>query len=157
MTLILVLSVLGIGAILAELVLPGGLLGALGAILLIAAVVITFLEFGATAGIIATVILLIIGFSTLGWWMKFFHKLPVTRKLILEDASGSDPKREDREQIVGQTGVTLTDLTPSGHARIGDRKLDVMTEAASIPRGTTVEVVAMRGPSIIVRPLDEEA
>ena len=50
MTLILILCVVGILAVLAELVLPGGILGVVGALCLVGAVIATYLAYGATAG-----------------------------------------------------------------------------------------------------------
>ncbi|MEM9283310.1 MAG: NfeD family protein [Verrucomicrobiota bacterium] len=151
MTTILSLSVIGILAILAELVLPGAILGIVGALCLIAAAIMTFVEYGMGAGVAAVGILVVFGFATLSWWMKFFHRLPLTKQLILEDAAGNDAELEARQDLVGETGTTLTDLTPSGHARIGERKLDVMTETGSIEKGSEVEVTATRGPTIVVR------
>lgn len=154
MTLILILSLAGIGAILAELVLPGGILGVVGIGMLVAAVIVTFVKFGATAGIIATVILIVFGFVVLGWWMKYFHRLPITRKLILKNESGADEAQNEKESLVGKTGVALTDLMPSGNAKIEGKKFDAIAEAGSISKDTAIIVVAVRGPSVVVRTLD---
>ncbi|MDF1849272.1 MAG: NfeD family protein [Verrucomicrobiales bacterium] len=155
MTAILILSALGIAIILAELVLPGGILGILGALCLITAVILTFVEFGPTAGTISVVILFAFFLLTLGWWMKSFHRLPLTRKLILKSESGKEDPGAGSESLIGRIGTTLTDLFPSGHALIDDEKYDVMAEAESIPKDAKIEVVAERGPSLIVRKLDE--
>ncbi|MEM7601636.1 MAG: NfeD family protein [Verrucomicrobiota bacterium] len=152
MTLIIILVAVGLIAVLAELVLPGGLLGIVGALCLIAAVITTFVEYGAIAGIVGLILLLILGVATLGWWMKYFHKLPGTKQLILHDESGGD--ETEKIELVGKAGVTLTDLVPSGHARIEGTKFDVMAEAESIPKDSEIVVVAKRGPSLIVRVLD---
>lgn len=152
MTLIIILVVVGFLAILAELVLPGGLLGAVGALCLIAAVITTFVEYGATAGVIGLIFLFILAVATLGWWMKYFHKLPGTKQLILHDEVGNEKDLE--KELVGLSGVTATDLVPSGHAKIDGKKYDVIAEAGSIPKETEIVVVASRGPSLIVRALD---
>ncbi|MDF1826622.1 MAG: NfeD family protein [Verrucomicrobiales bacterium] len=149
MTLIIILIAVGLLAVLAELVLPGGLLGIVGALCLVGAVITTFIEYGPTAGVVALVLLLILGIATLGWWMKYFHRLPGTKQLILNEESGKNP--EDRNRLVGQNGVALTDLVPSGHARIDGDKHDVMAEAESIPKGASIIVVSRRGPSLMVR------
>ena len=152
MTLIILLSIVGIVMILAELVLPGGILGVIGIGLLIAAVVVTFAKFGVTAGIVASALLLVFCFFVLGWWMKYFHRLPLTRKLILQNESGEEQEmKEERDSLVGKTGTTLTDLMPSGRAKIDGKKIDVIAEAGSIKADTEITVVAVRGPSIIVR------
>ena len=150
-TTIVVLAVIGILAFLFELVLPGGILGIAGAICMVAAVVLSFAEFGLMWGIVALVIMLAFA-GTMTWiWMKFFHRLPFTRKLVLETAVGSDDELKARQSIVGQTGEALTDLRPSGHAKIGGEKLDVMSESGVIAKGTSIEVVDTRGPSVFVR------
>lgn len=149
MTLILILVAVGLAAILAELVLPGGLLGVVGAICLIGAVITTFLEYGATAGIIGLVLLLILAVATLGWWMKYFHRLPFTKQLILSDESGKADG--ETKSLIGLSGVALTELMPSGHARIEGTKYDVIAESGSVSKDAAIVVVAKRGPSLIVR------
>ena len=154
MVTIIVLSIVGILAVIAELVLPGGILGIIGMLCLLGAVGMTFAEFGMTAGTIAVAALFAFGLATLNIWMKYFHKLPLTRSLILNDETGRDKKRDSLQNMMGQIGTTVTDITPSGHAIIDGKKIDVMTEGPSIPKGSQVEITATRGPSIIVRKLD---
>ncbi|MEQ1843925.1 MAG: hypothetical protein ABL994_26270, partial [Verrucomicrobiales bacterium] len=86
MTTILILCAVGILAALAELVLPGGLLGIVAVICLLGAVIATFVSYGATAGTIALGILVVAGLITLNLWMRLFHRLPFTKQLILNDA-----------------------------------------------------------------------
>lgn len=151
MTTILLLSVIGILAVIAELVLPGGILGVIGAICLLGAVVVTFITQGATAGTIALATVVAIGLLTLRIWMQYFHRLPFTKQLVLNETVGVDEHVPARAALVGQTGVTLTELMPSGRAEIGGEKLDVMAEGAAIRRGATIIVVETRGPSVMVR------
>lgn len=152
MTLIIILVAVGFLAILAELVLPGGLLGIVGALCLIAAVITTFIEYGITAGVIGLILLFILGIATLGWWMKYFHRLPGTKQLILHDEVANEENPETK--LVGLSGITVTDLVPSGHARIDGKKYDVIAEAGTISKEQEIVVVASRGPSLIVRALE---
>jgi membrane-bound serine protease (ClpP class) len=151
MTTILLLSVIGIIAVIAELVLPGGILGVIGAICLLGAVVATFVSYGATAGTIALAAVVALGLVTLRIWMRLFHRLPFTKQLVLNETVGVDEHVPARAALVGQTGITLTELMPSGRAEIGGEKLDVMAEGAAIRRGATIIVVETRGPSVMVR------
>lgn len=155
MTTILVLSVIGILAVIAELVLPGGILGVVGAICLLGAVVTTFITYGATAGTIALAAVVAIGLVSLRIWMRFFHRLPFTKQLVLNETVGIDAQVPARAALVGRTGISLTELMPSGHAEIGGEKLDVMAEGAAIRRGATIIVVETRGPSVMVRETKE--
>ncbi len=155
MTTILILSAIGILAALAELVLPGGLLGVVSVCCLIGAVIATFVSYGATAGIIALGILVLAGILTLNLWMRLFHRLPFTKQLILNDAVGIDQGLQDRQTLTGRTGFALTDLVPSGRGDFLGEKIDIVTEGPSIKRGAKVEIIETRGPSIIVREIAE--
>jgi len=155
MTTILFLSVIGIVAVIAELVLPGGILGVIGAICLLGAVVATFITHGATAGTIALAAVVAIGLLSLRIWMRFFHRLPFTKQLVLNETVGVDEQVSMRASLVGRTGISLTELMPSGRADIGGEKLDVMAEGSAIRRGATIIIVETRGPSVMVRETKE--
>jgi membrane-bound serine protease (ClpP class) len=50
-----------------------------------------------------------------------------------------------RGDLVGHEGVALTDLRPSGTARIGTERLDVVTEGEYVAQGSTVRVIRSEG------------
>jgi membrane-bound serine protease (ClpP class) len=87
--------------------------------------------------------------------------LPRTRgmsDLILAPAGKADAQLTgqpdalgDYQHFVGQTGVTVTQLTPSGKARIDDQLVDVLSEGDVVPRGASVIVVETHGNRIVVR------
>ncbi|MCA9440669.1 MAG: nodulation protein NfeD, partial [Candidatus Omnitrophica bacterium] len=54
-------------------------------------------------------------------------------------------------ELTGQTGVTLSSLKPGGLARIGKKRMDVVTQGEYIDAGETVRVVEVRGMQVIVR------
>ncbi|MGH7535071.1 MAG: NfeD family protein [Gemmatimonadales bacterium] len=56
-----------------------------------------------------------------------------------------------REDLVGRSGVALTDLRPSGTADFGGERLDVVTEGEYISRGSEVEVLRSEGYRHVVR------
>ncbi len=155
MTTILILSVIGIIAVLAELVLPGGILGVIGALCLVAAVITTFAAYGATAGIIALAAVVVIGLMTLRVWMRSFHRLPFTKRLVLNETVGIGESLPVRGALAGETGTSLTELMPSGRAEINGEKFDVMAEGPAIRRGAPIVVVESRGPSVVVRETGE--
>lgn len=155
MTLIIILTVIGIVAILLELVVPGGVLGVIGGIALVVACVKTFTAFGATAGIIFSFAVLIVTIVAFVLWMKYFHKLPLARNLILHDAVGGEDGHGDKsvgadQDMIGKRGVTETDLVPSGRARIDGVRHDVMAQSGSIEKGTEIEVISLN-PIPVVR------
>ena len=150
MTVIIVLAVLGILLVLAELVLPGGIIGLGGVVCLVAAVVLTFVNFNATAGFVAIGLLIIFGFLTLGIWMRYFHRLPLTRNLVLNKSIDERSQEQDNQSWIGREGLTLTKIAPSGHMDVDGERIDVMSESGVIEKGVNVRIVDARGPSIYV-------
>jgi membrane-bound serine protease (ClpP class) len=56
-----------------------------------------------------------------------------------------------RRDLVGQVGVALTDLRPSGAAQVLGERMDVVTEGEYVPLGSRVEVVRSDGYRHVVR------
>jgi len=50
--------------------------------------------------------------------------------------------------------VTITQLTPSGKARFGDARVDVISDGEVVPCGTDVVVVEVRGNEVLVRAVE---
>ena len=77
--------------------------------------------------------------------------------LLLEDSTnreGGYSSATVRAELIGASGVAMTDLRPSGTARIGDERLDVVAESEWIRAGTPVRVVRAEGYRHVVRPTD---
>lgn len=155
MTVIVTLAVIGIILLLAELVLPGGIVGVGGTICLLAAVILTFKNYGAMAGAVAFIAVLVFGLLFLAIWIKNFHRLPFTRNLVHNEAIDDTSVSDHLQALIGKTGVTLTTIAPSGHAEIDGEKIDVVTETGRIESGTTIKVVTTRGPSIYVEQVSD--
>jgi membrane-bound serine protease (ClpP class) len=157
MTNILLLSALGIAALLAEIVLPGGILGAIGGVCLLGAVVLAYLGYGPVAGGAAFAALLLLALACLGLWMRLFNRIPFTRRLVLDESIDGRAVAEAPTSLVGRHGVALTDLVPSGRAEIDGTRRDVVAEGSAVARGDAIIIIAERGPSLVVRRTTEEA
>ena len=57
--------------------------------------------------------------------------------------------------MVGARGIALTDLRPSGVARIDNHRIDVVTEGGFIEEGKTIEVIADEEYRRVVKLVDE--
>jgi membrane-bound serine protease (ClpP class) len=53
--------------------------------------------------------------------------------------------------VLGESGVTLSSLRPSGRVQFGDRYVNVVSEGGWIDVGVTVDVVEVAGNRIVVR------
>ncbi len=79
------------------------------------------------------------------------------RQTILQNesrsADGFHAGNDEDRGLLGKRGRTLSQLRPSGIARIGGERIAVVTEGTFIPPDTAIEVLAVEGPRIVVRPL----
>lgn len=71
------------------------------------------------------------------------------------DAAPAVPGRADeRGDLLGATGVALTDLRPAGVARFADERVDVVTLGDYISAGTDIAVVRVEGNRVTVRAVE---
>ena len=147
---LLVAGVLMFGA---ELYVPGGILGTLGALMLLTAAAVGWRIFPAPFGTLSAIGIVLLSGIGLWAWARFFPRTPMGRKLILERDGKQQKASDDRSQsLMGMSGKAVAPLRPSGTVEIGGHRYDVITEGVWVEAGTEIQVVAVRGSRIIVRP-----
>lgn len=149
MTWIVVLLIVGALLLLLETLLPGMVAGTIGALCLIAAVVLGYRDFGmATGNGLLAVVILGLALGMYGW-LKYFPESRIAKRFISQSAVGD--LGVDRPDLLNRTGTTLTALRPSGIATIQNQRVDVVTEGGFIERGSAIKVVAIEGSRVVVR------
>ncbi|HET6326009.1 MAG TPA: NfeD family protein [Planctomycetaceae bacterium] len=91
-----------------------------------------------------------------------FYLLPRTafgRKVLLEapDLDEVTPYQEEQRQLlrlVGHVGKTLTLLNPGGLVEVNGTRQHCESEGLLLEAGTPVEIVAVKGNSVVVRPVE---
>lgn len=148
----IILFVVGIILIMLELFIPGGILGFLG----LGSIVISLLMAGGnlahmslsiTIAFLLSGLVIIIMTKVIGKNMKFF------KKIILTDATTTEQgyvSNEDRMDLIGQTGITLTQMRPAGVALINGERLDVVSVGDFIEKDVKVKVVQVEGSRIVI-------
>ncbi len=145
-------------------VLPGfGIAGILGLLLLGAAFVLamvgkvpTMADFTQAVAVVGASVVITI--AVVFAWLRHLPSSNRFKGLLLkrelDQASGfiSAPERND---LVGQIGVALTDLRPAGTITIGEERLDAVTEGEFLQQGQRVKVMRSDGYRHVVRPVDE--
>ncbi len=154
--LVALVAILGVIGILWELhVVPGHTLpGALGALLLLGALLFSFGTPYLIAGVeaLATAIVL----ATIGFTMalRAFPENAWSSRLALAAVQGPDfvtaPNRFD---LLGKSGMALTYLRPAGHGLFDGERVDVLTEGEFIAAGTPIRVTRVEGARIFVEPI----
>ncbi|MFT3683658.1 MAG: NfeD family protein [Phycisphaerales bacterium] len=161
-----VLIVGGVALIGVELfLLPGiGIAGAVGLLSLLVGLVMAFVPASSAAfpgverssGVAWGVGFVVVGFATagvIGYYMsKNMRTLPVLSRLILTDRPPDEDRDGDEGSVatevaqslvaVGQEGIAITSLRPSGKAEFGGRVIDVVSDGPVIDPGRRVRVVA---------------
>ena len=150
-TLIIALLISGILLLFSELLLPGGVIGVLGGIALIAGLFGIFMNYGFLYGMLASLIIIIVTFTIFYLWFKYFPKTKAGKRLLVDsDAQAWRSYDPEYEQLLGQSGRAQTMLRPSGKVIIDDRKYDVVTQGEVLDAGTLVKVVEVEGNRIVV-------
>lgn len=149
----IILFALGIGLILLEFFLPGGIAGAVGFLAVIASFFIAsdnivHMGISLLIAISASILLSILMIRVFGKRMKLF------KRIILTDSTSTEKgyvSNKNRLELIGVEGITLTPLRPSGTILVEDERIDVVSEGAFISKDTRVRVIKTEGSRIVVR------
>jgi membrane-bound serine protease (ClpP class) len=150
-------------------ILPGfGATGVGGILLMLAGLVLAGLErlpqdpedWGDMMGLLLRHILTMTGAGIAACIVaRHLPDMPFARWLVLvppEDKPEGDeepplPGADAAAALLGEVGVAASALRPAGVARIGDRRVDVLTEWEYLDAGTPIRVVAVEGARIVVK------
>ncbi len=157
MNIIIAMVLFGIMLLVAEVFVPGGVLGTLGVLVLAAVAAAAFLGGHPRLGL-WLVFAICIGLPILAAILvKYLPKSRTGRRLLLaaseEEWSAADP--EFRE-LLGKRGVARSTLRPAGIASIEGRRINVVTQGEMIRRGRPIEVVQVEGNRVVVAELRQE-
>lgn len=160
---VLILLAIGIVLLLSEvLVLPGfGIAGILGTVAIVMSMFLSMLgSLPTTADLLiamyvlgfAFIVVFAVGWQLLRWLpqdrraQSILHRTSMTRDLGYSSAVR-------RDDLVGLEGVAVTDLRPSGTARVGEERVDVVSSGPWVQAGTPIRVVRAEGYRHVVEPV----
>jgi membrane-bound ClpP family serine protease len=144
---------LGFIFVIVEMFHPGfGVPGITGIIFLVAGVILT------ANSVFQVLILLGIIIAILGVMLNIVlrsvTKGRLSKTLILYETQEKENGyigAEDLQFFVGQEGISLTILRPSGIAEFNGIKMDVVSEGKFISENTFIRIIKVEGPRIVVR------
>jgi membrane-bound serine protease (ClpP class) len=135
-----------------ETILPGLVAGALGFLCLCGAIAYAYVFLGVKAGNgTLFVVLLLLGAGTV-IWVKFFPNSAMAKLFVLDRSIGN--VGAEKPELLGETGVALTDLRPAGTAVFNGKRVDVVADGSFVQKGRAVKVVNVEGLRVVVRPLE---
>lgn len=152
MTIAILLLGLGLALVVAEVLFPSfGILSVLAAGAIVSAIVFAFNED-----------------PTLGWWflvvttlavpaaivagVRMFPKSPIGKHMVVEGLSFESVAATDARDLdlVGEEGTILSPCRPAGTARLGGRRVDVVTRGEYLDEGVAVRVAEVVGNRVVV-------
>ncbi len=151
----------GVALLAAEIfVIPGvGIAGVLGTFAVLGSVTLSMIGSFPTMNEVVSAVGLV-AFSILVAGVLIFamvRHLPHSRSMkgiLLEDSTSRETgyiSAPDRQDLIGSIGITTTDLRPSGTAKFGDERIDVVTEGPFLEAGVRVKFLNADGYRHVVR------
>lgn len=134
----------------AEVFVPGAVLGMLGVISLLGAIIIAFSISPVFGFYIAGGVVILAG-AGVAVWIKFFPRCPIGRQMTLSQDGKAFKAADTQPDLVGRQGTAQSDLRPAGFALIDGRRVDVVTDGGMISKGQPVVVVKAAGSHVVVR------
>lgn len=154
----LIIFVIGLILLIAELFVPGGIIGSIGGALMIVSLLfagesVTHMAYS----IIIAMFIAVVGMVII---MRIFgKKLHVFNKLVLKDATTTEEgyvSNENRLDLIGQTGVTQTAMRPAGVIVVDNERIDAVTEGSFIDKDKQIVIIKVEGSRIVVREAHKE-
>ena len=150
---ILLIFIGGIALIGLEMFIPGGIVGTVGVVTLVYAIIYVnkstyYIAFILVISLILAVILYYVNRNV------FHKKLMFLDRLVLNDSISTKDgyvASESRLELLGQKLIAYTDLRPAGVAILDNEKLDVVTDGDFIEKGNKIEVIRVEGMRIVVK------
>ena len=147
---VFLLFVGGVSLIALEMFIPGGIVGTVGVITLVYAIIYV----NESTYNIAFIIIISFMLSVALFLKVLNKKLNFLNQLVLNDAISTEDgyvASESRNELVGSILMSYTDLRPAGVAVLNEEKFDVVTDGDFIEKGNKIEVVRVEGMRIVVR------
>lgn len=151
---LLLLFVLGVVLLLVEIFLiPGLSIAGIGCFISLGACAyLTFKFFGTMAGIVTLTIIVIV----VPLLICIIFKSKAVKPMMLEtNIDGKMKNVEDDTIHIGDEGVTIGRLAPSGKAKINGITLEVRTTGTFVDPHTKIKVLKIEGNTVIIEPINE--
>jgi hypothetical protein len=152
MTWIILLFILGIGLIAVEVIIPGGIIGTIGGLLMFAGCVMSFTEFGTIGGLLAVGVAILL--TAIALFIEF-RVLPNTRigkrAFLTSEITGvSAAFGNEALALVGKSAEALTMLSPSGYVMIDGTRYEAFCQSGQAPAGSALQVTGADNFRLIV-------
>lgn len=148
---IIFLYIVGMALAVAEIFLPGAIMGIIGFVCALASIymafqrgshVLAWILVGITVAAVPVLAVL---------WVKVLNRVFAMK----HTQKGYTGVQMSLKSLVGKEGVTITQLRPAGIAQFGNKRVDVVSEDEVIERDSRVKVIEVESNRAVVRAVHE--
>lgn len=143
MTLVVLLFTLGILLIAIEVIVPGGILGTLGGLMMFGGCVMAFLDFGNQGGLIAILTAFVIGAAALFLEFRYLPRTKFGQRAFLHSqvTGVSAAVGKEARSLIGESAEALTMLSPSGYVSVAGQRYEAFCQSGQVPAGSDLEII----------------
>jgi membrane-bound ClpP family serine protease len=152
MTLIILLFSIGILLLVAEVLVPGGIIGTVGGILMFIGCVLSFFDYGVGGGLVAVVSAFLLAIAAFYLEFRILPRTRIGRRAFLttENKGVSAAFGSEAKDLVGKPAAALTMLSPSGYVLVAGRRYEAFCQSGQAPVGAALEVIGADSFRLIV-------
>lgn len=152
MTLILLLFIVGILLLAADVFVSSFIMGAVGAVALVAGCVFAYRDLGVLAAGLAGAGAVVLLGAAVYVELVLLPRTRMGRGLVVESTSGSSsqPPVAPVDAVVGRTATADTTLAPSGYVLVDGRRYEAFCRSGHAARGEALRVVGLDNFRLIV-------
>jgi membrane-bound ClpP family serine protease len=152
MSLILLLFLIGILLIAVEVIVPGGILGSIGGLMMFAGCYLAYQDWGALGGTIAVVAAFAIGGLALFLEFRYLPKTKIGKRAFLtaEITAVTAAVGAEARELIGKPAEALTMLSPSGYVRVDGQRYEAFCQSGQAPAGSLLEIIGADNFRLIV-------
>lgn len=152
MTMIVLLFSLGIVLLAVEVIIPGGILGAIGGLLMFGGCILAFKDYGTLGGGIAIATGMFLAGLTFYIEFRILPKTAAGKRAFLksEITGVSAAFGDEARELIGRPAEALTMLSPSGYIRIDGKRYEAFCQSGQAPAGSQLEVTGADNFRLIV-------
>lgn len=152
MTLLILLFAVGILLVLAEVLVPGGVLGILGGLMMLGGCVVAFIDYGTMGGSLAILAAFAIGGLSLFIELRWLPRTKWGRRAFLtSEVSGvSAAFGSEALALIGKPAEAITMLSPSGYVAVDGERYEAFCQSGQVPAGAPLEIIGADNFRLIV-------
>jgi membrane-bound serine protease (ClpP class) len=146
--------ILGFLLILIEFFLPSWLIGIIGSVFLVLSIVFFAMHTNSLLAICLYVMGVFLLLSLFIYLMIKGIRKGKFKGIYLNQAQDGYVASEFEKELIGKEGVALTDLKPSGHILVAERRYQAISKAGYVEKGTKIKVIDGAGAHLIVKRME---